>query len=135
MGYAVDIYEMMRLPGGMLVYGVPTYRLKNEVAINECYAIEHLGAKIIYNTKIGRDITMTELLTNYDAVFIGVGLWKSRDLPIPGADAPDIIRGIEYLRVRCVEEKWKIGRHLSWLAEETLPLMWRVHLSAMEQKR
>lgn len=112
LGYAVDIYEMMRLPGGMLVYGVPTYRLKNEVAINECYAIEHLGAKVIYNTKVGRDITMTELLANYQAVFIGVGLWKSRELPIPGADAPDIIRGIEYLRVRCVDEKWKIGAHL-----------------------
>lgn len=112
LGYAVDIYEMMRLPGGMLVYGVPAYRLKNEIAINECYAIEHLGAKVIYNTKIGRDITLTELQQKYDAVFIGIGLWKSRDLPIPGADEPDIIRGIEYLRVRCVEEKWTIGDHL-----------------------
>ncbi|MFI5344379.1 MAG: FAD-dependent oxidoreductase, partial [Chlamydiales bacterium] len=112
LGYAVDIYEMMRLPGGMLVYGVPTYRLKNEIAINECYAIEHLGAKVIYNTKVGRDITMTELQQRYDAVFLGVGLWKSRELPIPGADAPDIIRGIEYLRVRCVEEMWTIKQHL-----------------------
>lgn len=112
LGYAVDIYEMMRLPGGMLVYGVPTYRLKNEIAINECYAIEHLGAKVIYNTKVGRDITMTTLLERYNAVFLGIGLWKSRELPIAGADAPDIIRGIEYLRVRCVEGKWKIGQHL-----------------------
>lgn len=112
LGYAVDIYEMMRLPGGMLVYGVPPYRLSNEIAINECYAIEHLGAKVIYNMKVGRDITMTELMEKYDAVFIGIGLWKSRELPIPGADAPDIIRGIEYLRVRCVEEQWKIGEHL-----------------------
>jgi len=112
LGYAVDIYEMMRLPGGMLVYGVPAYRLKNEIAINECAAIEHLGAKVIYDTKVGRDITMQTLLERYNAVFIGVGLWKSRELPIPGADFPDIIRGIEYLRVRCVEEKWKIGEHL-----------------------
>src|SRR5262249_334128 len=44
--------------------------------------------------------------------FIGVGLWKSRDLPIPGAEAPDIIRGIEYLRVRCMEEEWKIGENI-----------------------
>jgi formate dehydrogenase (NADP+) beta subunit len=112
LGYAVDIYEMMKLPGGMLVYGVPSYRLKNEIAINECYAIEYLGAKMHYNMKVGRDITLTELQEKYDAVFIGVGLWKSRELPIPGADAPDIIRGIEYLRVRCVGEKWKIGEHL-----------------------
>ncbi len=112
LGYAVDIYEMMRVPGGMLSHGVPPYRLKNEIAFNEIYAIEYLGAKIIYNTKVGRDITLTELQEKYDAVFIGVGLWKSRDLPIPGADGPDIIRGIEYLRVRCMMEEWKIGENL-----------------------
>lgn len=112
LGYAVDVYEMMRMAGGMLTYGVPTYRLKNEIALNECYAIEHLGAKIHYNMKVGRDITMTELQQKYDAVFIGIGLWKSRDLPIPGADAPDIIRGIEYLRVRCADETWKINDNM-----------------------
>lgn len=109
LGYAVDVFEMMRVPGGMLTYGVPTYRLKNEIAFNEIAAIEHLGAHIYYNTKVGRDITLTELQNKYDAVFIGLGLWKSRDLPIPGADGPDIIRGIEYLRVRCMGEEWKIG--------------------------
>lgn len=112
LGYAVDVYEMMRMPGGMLTYGVPTYRLKNEIAINECAAIEHLGAKIHYDMKLGRDITLTELQEKYDAVFIGIGLWKSRELPIEGADSPDIIRGIEYLRVRCAEQKWKVGDHV-----------------------
>lgn len=112
LGYAVDVYEMMRMAGGMLTYGVPTYRLKNEVALNEIAAIEHLGAKIHYNMKLGRDITMTELQDKYDAVFLGIGLWKSRELPIEGADRPDIIRGIEYLRVRCAEEPWTIGKNL-----------------------
>lgn len=112
LGYAVDVYEMMRMPGGMLTYGVPTYRLNNEIAINECAAIEHLGAKIYYNMKVGRDITLTELQQKYDAVFIGVGLWKSRELPIPGADGPDIIRGVEYLRVLCAGEEWKIGENV-----------------------
>ncbi len=108
LGYAVDVYEMMDKPGGMLTYGVPTYRLNNEIVFNECFAIEYLGAKIIYNQKIGTNITLTELEDKYDAVFIGVGLWKSRELPIPGADKPDIIRGIDYLRVRCVGEPWEI---------------------------
>lgn len=112
LGYAVDVFEMMPLPGGMLVYGVPTYRLKNRVALNECAAIEYLGAKMHYNLKVGRDCTMQDLLDRYDAVFIGVGLWKSRPLPIPGADQPDIIRGIDYLRVRCVGESWEIGKNL-----------------------
>lgn len=108
LGYAVDIYEMMPLPGGMLIYGVPPYRLKNEIALNECAAIETLGAKVYYNMRVGKDITLTQLQEKYDAVFIGVGLWKSRDLPIPGADKPDIIRGIDYLRVRCIGGEWPI---------------------------
>ncbi|HRD55694.1 MAG TPA: FAD-dependent oxidoreductase [Parachlamydiaceae bacterium] len=112
LGYAVDIYEMMDKPGGMLTYGVPSYRLKNDIVFNECYAIEYLGAKILYNQKVGSTITLTELQEKYDAVFIGVGLWKSRELPIPGADKPDIIRGIEYLRVRCVGKPWKIKENM-----------------------
>lgn len=112
LGYAVDVYEMMPRPGGMLTYGVPKYRLKNDVVFNELAAIEYLGAKIHCNMKLGRDITLTELQEKYDAIFIGIGLWKSRDLPIPGADGPDVIRGIEYLRVRCMEEEWKIGERV-----------------------
>lgn len=112
LGYSVDVYEMMSMPGGMLTYGVPTYRLKNEIALNECAAIEYLGANIIYNTKVGRDITLNELEKEYDAVFLGVGLWNSRDLPIPGSDAPDIIRGVEYLRVLCVGDEWPIKENM-----------------------
>lgn len=112
LGYDVDVYEMMPKPGGMLTYGVPNYRLKNDLVSNECAAIEHLGANIIYNTKLGRDITLDELEANYDAVFLGIGLWKSRDLPIEGADAPDVIRGVEYLKVLCGEGKWEISDNL-----------------------
>ncbi len=112
LGYAVDVYEMMRMPGGMLTYGVPGYRLKNEIALAEAGAIEHLGAKIFYDMKVGRDITMNELQEKYDAIFIGIGLWKSGDLPIPGANEPDVIRGIEYLRVLCADEKWAIGKEV-----------------------
>lgn len=112
LGYAVDIYEMMPKPGGMLTYGVPDYRLKNSIVFAEVGAIEHLGAKIHYNTKIGSDLTMNQLQEKYDALFLGIGLWKSRDLPIPGAGEPDIIRGIDYLRVLCDGGKWKIGERL-----------------------
>ncbi|MDP1836460.1 MAG: FAD-dependent oxidoreductase [Chlamydiales bacterium] len=112
LGYAVDVFEMMAEPGGMLTYGVPTYRLKNKLAITECRAIEHLGAKVYYNTKVGRDITMNDLERDYDAIFIGIGLWKSRDLPIPGANEPDVIRGVEYLRVLCADNKWAIGKEI-----------------------
>lgn len=112
LGYQVDVYEMMDKPGGMLIYGVPTYRLKNNLAQSECRAIEYLGAKIHYNCKVGRDITLDTLEASYDAIFIGIGLWKSRELPIPGAELPDVIRGVEYLRVVCDGKPWKIGERM-----------------------
>ncbi len=112
LGYQVELFEQMAMPGGMLVYGVPNYRLKNEIPIHECAAIEHLGAKIHYNTKVGRDITLTELQEQFDAIFLGNGLWKSRDLPIPSFEEADVIRGVEYLRVLNAHEKWKIGKHV-----------------------
>lgn len=112
LGYEVEVFEMMKNPGGMLFYGVPKYRLKNDVVVNECFAIEHLGAKMHYETKVGRDITLTELQNRFDSIFIGVGLWKSRDLPIPGASEPDIIKGIDYLSVLCSGGEWKIGENM-----------------------
>ncbi|MBB64391.1 MAG: pyridine nucleotide-disulfide oxidoreductase [Waddliaceae bacterium] len=112
LGYEVDVYEQMALPGGMLTYGVPNYRLKNDIVVAECAAIEHLGAKIYYNTKVGRDITLGDLEEKYDAVFIGNGLWKSRELPVKGADAPDIIRGVEYLKVLDSKRRWKVGERV-----------------------
>ena len=112
LGYAVDVFEMMPTPGGMLTYGVPNYRLKNELVWAEISAIEHLGAKIYCNTKVGRDITLNELQKDYNAVFIGNGLWKSRELPVPGCDAPDIIRGVEYLKVLDANHRWKIGKEI-----------------------
>lgn len=112
LGYSVDLYEQMSVPGGMLTYGVPNYRLQNDLAVTECQAIEYLGAKVFYNTKVGRDITLTEMQEKYDAIFFGNGLWKSRELPIEGADKPDIIRGVEYLKVLCSDRPWKIGERL-----------------------
>ncbi len=112
LGYDVDVFEQMPLPGGMLVYGVPNYRLKNEVAVSECRAIEHLGAKIYCNTKVGRDVSIGELHEKYDSLFIGNGLWKSREIPVPGTDQPDIIRGVEYLKALCSGEKWPIGENM-----------------------
>lgn len=112
LGYAVDVYEAMPLPGGMLTYGVPSYRLKNEVVFAECKAIEYLGARFFFNTKLGREVTLEELEAQYDAIFLGIGLWKSRDLPIAGFEAPDIIRGVEYLKVRGVGRSWPIGENV-----------------------
>jgi formate dehydrogenase (NADP+) beta subunit len=112
LGYQVDLYEMMPLPGGMLVYGVPEYRLKNNIAISECHAIEHLGAKIYTNTKVGRDISLEDLEKKYDAVFIGNGLWKSKQIPLKGYEGPGIINGIEYLKKRCVRESHPIGKNV-----------------------
>lgn len=112
LGYSVDVFEMMPLPGGMLVYGVPNYRLRNELVLAEVHAIEHLGAKIYTNTKVGRDVTLDQLEEKYDAIFIGNGLWKSRELPTAGFEAPDIIRGVEYLKTLWGGGSWAVGKKM-----------------------
>ena len=73
-GYDVDIYERDAKAGGFLRTGIPEYRLPNKVVDTEVKRIAELGAKFIYNTTIGKDITLDELKRNYDAVLVAVGV-------------------------------------------------------------
>lgn len=70
----------------MLRYGIPEYRLPKEVLDKEISLIEKMGVKIVYNTKLGEDISLEYLKNNYDAVFIGIGAWKSSSIRCKGED-------------------------------------------------
>lgn len=72
-GYEVDIYEKDAKAGGFLRTGIPEYRLPNRIVDVEVKRIEDLGAKFIYNTQIGKDISLDDFKSNYDAVLIAVG--------------------------------------------------------------
>ena len=97
-GYAVTVYEAMPAAGGMLRWGIPSYRLPNDVLDYEVELIRRKGVTFAYNTRIGRDITMEALRAGYDAIFLSVGLQSSRKLGVDGEDKSGVDYGVEFLR-------------------------------------
>lgn len=112
MGHGAEIFEMMDKPGGMLRYGIPQYRLPKDVVDSEVAIIENMGAKINYNTKLGDDITLEYLRSQYDAVFMGIGAWKSSGMRCKGEEAEGVIGGIDFLRKVTNNEELKIGKKI-----------------------
>lgn len=82
LGYAVTIYEKSEKPGGYLRYGIPEYRLPNNVVDKEIERIEKIGAEIKCGVTIGTDITVEQLKTEYDAVLVAAGFAAAKTLPM-----------------------------------------------------
>lgn len=76
-GFKVDIYEKDKVPGGILVYGIPDFRLSKDIVENIINKVKSLGANFILDTEFGKDINLEELKSKYDAVFLGIGAPKS----------------------------------------------------------
>ncbi len=97
MGYDVTIFEAFHKPGGVLVYGIPEFRLPKKIVEREVKYIEKLGVKIETNTVIGKSIPMEEILEEYDAVFIGVGAGTPKFIGIPGTNLNGVYSASEFL--------------------------------------
>ncbi len=98
-GFSVDIFEMEPEPGGVLMYGIPEYRLPKDVVRREIRKIENLGVNIHTNVTIGPDMTIDGLFDKgYDAIFIGTGTGRPKGLDIEGGDHPGVIQAIDLLR-------------------------------------
>jgi len=97
-GHDVTVFEAFHKPGGVLVYGIPEFRLPKEIVFSEVHYIERLGAKLECNTVVGRTVSLTELFEEgYDAIFIGVGAGLPSFLNIPGENLIGIYSANEYL--------------------------------------
>ena len=96
-GYKVTIFEGFPKPGGMLRYGIPTYRLPREVLDAEIQRIVDLGVELKCNCMIGKDVPLEQLRQEYQAVFVGIGAQKGIKLKVPGEDAPNVFSGTEFL--------------------------------------
>lgn len=98
MGFGVTVFEAQSVAGGMLVLGVPEYRLPREIVKAEIKAIESLGVEIRLNSKIGRDFSLADLKEQgYESVFLGIGAHKSRELSIDGVQLDGVLRAIDFL--------------------------------------
>ena len=110
-GFAVEIYEMEADAGGILMYGIPEYRLPKDVVRHETRKIESLGVKFHLNTIIGPDFTVDKLFAEgYDAIFMGTGVGVPMSLNIPGINHPGVRQGIRFLRRVSLCERGLIGR-------------------------
>ena len=100
MGYNVTIFEALHEPGGVLVYGIPEFRLpKDEVVKKEIENVKSLGVEIETNVIVGKSVTIDQLLTEegYSAVFIGSGAGLPKFMGIPGENANGVFSANEYL--------------------------------------
>ena len=95
-GVAVEIYEAMPKAGGMLRYGIPEYRLPKAILDREIAHFEKLGIKIVCGQKLGKDISLDELESRFDAVVLAVGCWKASGMRCEGEELATL--GIDFLR-------------------------------------
>jgi glutamate synthase (NADPH/NADH) small chain len=97
-GHAVTIFEAFHKPGGVLVYGIPEFRLPKEIVFSEVNFLERLGARLECNAVIGKSVTLDELFEEgYDAIYVGVGAGLPRFMNIPGENLIGIYSANEYL--------------------------------------
>ena len=97
-GHAVTVMEAFHKPGGVLVYGIPEFRLPKAIVAQEVNFLERLGVKVECDVVVGRTVSLQELFDQgYDAVYLGVGAGLPRFMNIPGENLIGILSANEYL--------------------------------------
>ncbi|HID53445.1 MAG TPA: FAD-dependent oxidoreductase [Anaerolineae bacterium] len=97
LGHDVTIFEASSVAGGMLRMGVPEYRLPRELIDLEIEAILSLGPTLQLNQALGRDFSLADLRQEFDAVFIGIGTFRSRNLNVEGEELDGVLRAVDFL--------------------------------------
>ncbi|HDI83310.1 MAG TPA: FAD-binding protein [candidate division WOR-3 bacterium] len=111
-GYKVTVYDTLPEGGGMLLVGIPKYRLPKDVLRKEVEIVKKIGVEMRFNTRVGKDIQFSELLNNFDAVFVATGAHKSRGMNIPGEDLEGIHHAVEVLEKINLEKEIKLGKRV-----------------------
>ncbi len=96
-GHEVTVYEARPKPGGMMRYGIPSYRLPEEILDQEIDRVLGIGVELETEKRIGRDVDLEALRKDFDAVFLGTGLQESRKIELEGSDGEDVLWGVDYL--------------------------------------
>ncbi|MGE3302713.1 MAG: NAD(P)-dependent oxidoreductase [Hyphomonadaceae bacterium] len=96
-GYQVTIYDRHDRAGGLLIYGIPNFKLEKEVVARRVDRLAAGGVTFKLNCEIGRDISFDELRARHGAVLIACGVYKAKQLAAPNADAPGVVYALDYL--------------------------------------
>ncbi len=96
-GYSVTVFEAADKPGGMLLWGIPRYRLPADIIEKEIQNILDLGVELKCDTRVGKDISFDDVRAEYDAVFVAIGAEKGLKLRVEGEEADNVLAGVEFL--------------------------------------
>jgi glutamate synthase (NADPH/NADH) small chain len=96
-GYQVTIYDRYDRPGGLLIYGIPNFKLEKFVVERRTKLLKESGIKFIQNFEVGKDKSLHELKEEHDAVLIATGVYKAREIDIPGHNLQNIFPAMEFL--------------------------------------
>ena len=96
-GYKVTIYDRYDRAGGLLIYGIPGFKLEKHVVQRRIKLLEESGIKFILNFEVGKDSSLTELREKHDAILIATGVYKAREVNLPGNDLSNIFPAMEFL--------------------------------------
>jgi len=96
-GYQVTIYDRYDRVGGLLIYGIPGFKLEKEVVTRRTKLLEDSGISFVLNCEIGKDVSFDELREKHDAVLIATGVYKARELQLAGAGLDGVVPALDYL--------------------------------------
>jgi NADPH-dependent glutamate synthase beta subunit-like oxidoreductase len=108
-GYPVTVFEAFPKAGGMLRYGIPDYRLPQQILDAEIDRVLELGVELKLNTAVGNDISLDELRKEYKAIFVAIGAHKGIELKIEGESAPNVFTGTDFLHRANTGERIEVG--------------------------
>ena len=97
-GHSVTVFDERKETGGMMRYGIPGFRTPREVLDAEIQRIVDLGVTLRMECRIGTDVTLEDIKTGFDAVFLGMGAQSGRALPVEGAQAPNVVTATAFLK-------------------------------------
>ncbi len=97
-GHKPTVFEANEALGGMLRYGLSRHRCPRDIVDAEIQRILDMGVEVRLNTRVGTDVPVAEVESEFDAIFWGIGAQGSQPLPVPGGDAPNCVAGLTFLR-------------------------------------
>lgn len=112
LGHDCTVFDAHEAPGGMMRYGIPSFRLPRHVIDEEVQVIKDLGATFRFDTRLGRDVTLPQLQREFDAVFLGLGAQKATAMRVPGEELAGVLSGIGFLGEVSRNERRPIGKRV-----------------------
>ncbi len=97
LGFKITIYDRYDRPGGLLIYGIPNFKLEKSVVLRRTKLLKKSGINFVQNFEVGKDKTLKEIKKKHDAVLIATGVYKPREIEIPGSNLKNIFPAMDFL--------------------------------------